>query len=83
MPKLLRFLAVNAVMGVALGLILLGMLLVTDTANLRTLIWTSSNPAVALLLLAMGLCVTFGSVFIGSAVMLMPYDGKLPYDDED
>jgi hypothetical protein len=83
MPKLLKFLAINTVMGVALGLIFLGMLLVTNTANLRTLIWTSSNPAIALLLLGMGLCVTFGSAFVGSAVMLMPYDGKMPYDDEE
>lgn len=76
MPQLLKFLAINLALGVAVGLIFLAMLLVTDTAGLRTLIWHSSSPGLALFLLGFGLCVTFGSAVMGSAVMLMPYEGE-------
>jgi hypothetical protein len=79
MPKLLKFLAINLAFGIAVGLICVALLLATNTAGLRTLIWESSNPALALLLLSVGMCVTFGSAVMGSAVMLMPYEG----DDSD
>lgn len=76
MPKLLKFLAINCAIGVSIGLLFLTILVVTDTAGIGTLIWKSSNPFLALLLLGVGMSVTFGSAVMGSAVMMMPYDDE-------
>jgi hypothetical protein len=77
MPKLLKLLAINCAMGVLIGLLFLTMLIVTDTAGIGTLIWSSSDPFIALLLLGVGMSVTFGSAVMGGAIMMLPYD-----DDE-
>lgn len=77
MPKLLKLLAINLAIGIVIGLLFLTILIVTDTAGIGTLIWQSSDPFLAILLLGVGLCVTFGSAAMGSAVMMMPYE-----DDE-
>ena len=74
MPKLLKFLAIHCAIGVTAGLAFLAILIVTDTAGLGTLIWGSANPYLALLLLAVGMAVTFGSAAMGGAVMMMPYN---------
>jgi hypothetical protein len=68
--RLHRLLAVNAMAGAVLGLIIVVTLLVLDTAGLRRLI--SGDPAgyVALAMLCAGFIVTGASVLMGSAVML-------------
>ena len=76
MPKLLKFLAINCAIGVSVGLIFLTLLVVTDTMGIGTLIWDSQNPYLALLLLGVGMSVTFGSAVMGSAIMMMPYDDE-------
>jgi hypothetical protein len=68
LPRLLRFLAVNCAIGIAGGWTLLAVLIATNTANLRTLIWNEGS-AVPIILLAVGFAVTFGGVSMGAAVM--------------
>lgn len=76
MPKLFKLLLINLAIGVFIALAFLTILIVTDTAGIGTLIWQSSNPILAIILLGVGLCVTFGSAAMGSAVMMMPYDDE-------
>jgi hypothetical protein len=68
--RLHNLLAVNAVAGAILGLIVVVALLILDTAGLRRLI--SGDPAgyVALGMLCVGFIVTGASVLMASAVML-------------
>jgi hypothetical protein len=76
MPKLLKLLAINLAIGIFIALSFLAILLYTDMGGLGTLIWESDNPALALLLLGVGLCVTFGSAAMGAAVIMLPYDDE-------
>jgi len=77
LPRLVRFLLVNCAIGVAGGWTLLALLIATDTAGLRTLIWNESSPEVPIALLAAGFAVTFGSAAMGAAVMAMGHgDGE-------
>jgi hypothetical protein len=77
MPRdpLLRILAINALSGLALGLLVTAALLALDTAKLRTLILADADALAPLALLAGGFVVTCASVMMGSAIMLMPGDG--------
>ncbi len=76
--RLLRFLARNALIGVAVGWNVLGLLLVTDTFGLGTLLATSEHRLVALALLLAGFAATFGGVATASAVFLMPLEPPPP-----
>jgi hypothetical protein len=77
-PKLLRFLAINCVIGITAGWTVLAMLIFTNVGGIRTLIADSSKPWVPVLLLAAGFAVTFGSAAMGTAVMLIPYSDEDP-----
>lgn len=76
---LARHLAIGAV--VALGV--LGLLLIGDVARLRTLLFASDIPWIAVALLASGFVVTFASAAAGSAVMALgtESDGDLGRPD--
>lgn len=68
---LIRLLAVNLAIGAGIAMLMLGGLLVLNPGNLRGLIAADRNGAAALVLLAFGLVVTFGSVAMGTAVMTL------------
>lgn len=68
---LLRLLAINLAGGFAAALLMLGGLLALDPGGLRELILADRMGATALGLLLFGLTVTFGSVAMGSAVMML------------
>jgi len=75
MPTLLKLLARNLLTGIAAGWITLGMLLLINIGGLRDILFSSSSPVLALVLLAFGFTITFGSLAMGAAIMTMPYDG--------
>lgn len=75
---LLRLFAVNWLIGAAVAVVLVTVVLVTDTAHLRSLIMRSSEPWIGMILLVFGFLVTMCSVAIATAVMLLPKD-----DDDD
>lgn len=77
--RFLQYLSRHAINGVLLGWTILGAIIVTDTAGLKTLITLSGDGVVAMVLLAAGFAVTFGSLMVGSAVFLLPWDN----DDDD
>ncbi len=71
---LFRLLLVNGLAGAALALVLFAGLILTNTARLRDLIASSSNPLLPAGLLLGGLIVTFASLAMGTAVMTMKSD---------
>lgn len=75
---LLRLLAINGLIGAAVATALAAVVLITDTAHLRTLIFASNEPWIGMALLFFGFVVTMGSVAMGTAVMMLPKD-----DDDD
>jgi len=76
--RLLRFLVRNALIGVAVGWNVLGLLVVTDAFGLGTLLSSSEHRLVALALLLAGFAITFGGVAMASAVFLMPMEPPPP-----
>ena len=75
MPDLFKILARNLVLGVAAGWVTLGLLLATDTGGLATTIFASANPFLPIAILAFGFTITFGSLAMGAAIMMLPYEG--------
>jgi len=75
---LLRLLAVNWLIGAGVAAALAAVVLITDTAHLRTLMFASNEPWIALILLVFGFMVTMCSVAMGTAIMMLPHD-----DDDD
>ena len=75
---LLRLLGINWLIGACVAAALAAVVLITDTAHLRTLMMSSSEPWIPILLLFFGFMVTMCSVAMGAAVMFLPKD-----DDDD
>ncbi len=73
---LLRLLAINLAAGVSVALIMLGGLLALNPGHLRELIFADRMSFAAFGLLLFGLVVTFGSVAMGSAVMMLGKENK-------
>lgn len=70
----LRFLLHHVVGGIVGAVVFLALILVFDLAGLRQLIFGSSHGWLAGALLLFGLIVTFGSVAMAAAIMLMGRD---------
>jgi hypothetical protein len=73
---LIRLLAINLAAGIAAALLMLGGLLALNPGNLRDLIFAEHVDLTALGLLLFGLVITFGSVAMGSAVMMLGRERK-------
>lgn len=71
MPYLVRFLIRHAVIGVGVAALFVAALVAFDVARLGTLFASSGDGMLAVAVLTMALGVTFGSVQMGFAVMLM------------
>lgn len=88
-PQLLSFLGINALLGAGVGLLIVIGLIGTNTVGLRDLIQMTSDPYSALLTICAMFMLTFASLAMGSAVMLLPWGvhrgnplGKRGDDDE-
>lgn len=66
-----RLFVVNLLGGSAVGIGLAALLLMLDLGNLRTLILTSDVEAMALIMMLVGLALTFGTAAIAGAIMLL------------
>jgi hypothetical protein len=73
---LLRLLAINLAIGVAVAVIMLAGLLALSPHRLRDLILADSSAVVAVGLLLFGLLITFGSAAMGTAVMMLGRDDR-------
>lgn len=66
-----RLFVVNLLGGSAVGIGLAALLLMLDLGNLRTLILSSDIEAMALIMMLVGLALTFGTAAIAGAIMLL------------
>lgn len=71
MPFLVRFLLRHALIGGAIAAVFVGTLTMLDVFGLGTLLTSSEDGLLALAVLTFALGLTFGSVQMGFAVMLM------------
>jgi len=71
MPFLIRFLVRHAAIGVGVATIFVAALVALDVARLGTLVTTSGDGLLAVVVLTFALGITFGSVQMGFAIMLM------------
>lgn len=77
-PPLLRLFALHGAFGATIGLLTAAVLVLADVSGLWTLAAGSTGGWIAIALLAVGLCATFGGAAIATAIMLLPED---PGDD--
>ncbi|MCF6199106.1 MAG: hypothetical protein L3J67_06855 [Hyphomicrobiaceae bacterium] len=73
MPNLFKLLARNLALGIVAGWIALAALIATNTGGLSDVVFASLNPLLPLGLLAFGFALTFGSLSMGAAIMMLPY----------
>ena len=73
MPYLIKFLLWNALIGFSAGLLVVLVLVCFDVGRIGTLIASSTERWVALGSLAFLFGLSFGSVQMGVAIMLLPY----------
>ena len=72
---LIRMLAVNLAGGILLATIAVGGLLVLNPSGIRGLLIADGSSWLTVSLLLFGFIVTFGSIVMGPAVMMMGKDG--------
>lgn len=80
LPPHIRFLAMHAAFGIGLGVAIAALLILTNAVGLRTLLIESESPLPAIVLLAGGFAITFGSLSMGAAIMMLGR-GASPDDD--
>jgi len=76
LPRLVRFLILHGATGFALSAVLVGALLAADPGDARRLLLEAAGHWWPALLLWFFAGLTFGSVQIGAAVMLLPFDDQ-------
>lgn len=78
LPFLVRFLVGHAAAGIGVAMLFVALMVTFDVARLGTLLWGSPDGALAVVVLTLALGVTFGSVQMGFAVMLLPRGDEPP-----
>lgn len=71
MPFLVKFLLRHAGIGIGVAAVFVALLVAFDVARLGTLLATSPDGLLAVIVLTFALGITFGSVQMGFAVMLL------------
>lgn len=71
---LLRLLVINGCAGAAVAALVLTGIFLGNIGNLRVLVVSAEDPVVPVVMLALGLLITLGSVVMGSAIMLVGRD---------
>mgnify|MGYP003382156975 CR=1 FL=1 len=74
LPKLVRFVLINSVIGIVIGWMVAGLLVWANLGGFGSLVLNSANRAAAIFILAMSFGVTFGFGFLTTAVLLLPTD---------
>lgn len=73
---MLRFMALNALAGVVIGLLIAAAILLFDLGGVGTLVRNSSDPLIAIILIAFPMALVFGASVTASAIWTMPYERK-------
>lgn len=74
LPKLVRFVIVNSLIGVVIGWLVAAGLIWFNVGGFGEIVLHSRQRGVALFILAMSFGVTFGFAFLATAVILLPRD---------
>jgi hypothetical protein len=74
--EMLRFLAVNAVIGMLIGLAAAALIMVLDLGGIGTRIAHAGNPILPVVLIALPMALVFGGAVAASAIWLLPYERK-------
>jgi len=77
-PKIIRHLALHGAIGTTLGIGLAAALILTDAAGLGGLFAGTDTPIAAGVLFGGMFGLTFGSLAMGSSIMLLPSDDTFP-----
>ncbi|WCJ65415.1 MULTISPECIES: hypothetical protein [Agrobacterium] len=81
--QMLRFMALNAAIGVLIGIGVGAALLFLDIGGLGARIGRAANPVVPVLLVVVPIASLFGAAAAASAILMMPYEKKFRDDDDD
>ncbi|MCZ4072921.1 hypothetical protein [Agrobacterium sp. LMR679] len=81
--QMLRFMALNAAVGVLIGVCVGAALIFLDIGGLGARIGRAVNPVVPVLLVVMPIASLFGAAATASAILMMPYEKKFRDDDDD
>ena len=82
-PMLLFFLAVHCGMGVAMGVAVAALIVLFNVAGLKDLLVNSSEPVIPTFMLFALFALTFGSLKMGIAIMMLPYDDRRGSDGDE
>lgn len=74
MPKLIRFVLVNSLIGVLIGWMIAAAMLYTDIGGIGGLFMRSNDKLPILILLLGSSGITFGFAYLTTAVLLIPTD---------
>jgi hypothetical protein len=74
--QMLRFMGLNAAIGMFLGFTVAALLMVFDIGGIGTLIAHSRNPVLPVILIAFPMALVFGAAVTASAIWMMPYERK-------
>ena len=77
-PKIIRHLALHGAIGMTAGIGLSSALILTDAAGLGGLFAGSDTPIAATVLFCGMFALTFGSLAMGSSIMMLPRDDTFP-----
>lgn len=72
MPKLVRFVLINSIVGIVIGWVIAAAMVHFNIANLGELISHTNSKGAAIFLLGMTFGITFGFAYLATAVMLIP-----------
>ena len=72
--RMLRFLGLNAALGMTLGVIVTAAMLYLDVAGIGSRIAHSSEPILPLLLIGFPMALVFGAAVTATAIWTMPYE---------
>ncbi|MYZ47093.1 hypothetical protein [Propylenella binzhouense] len=75
MPRLVRFLILNCLLGCLAGWALMAALLALDSGGIARVVLASAQPALPIGMLAAAFAVTFGSAAMATGVLLMAEGG--------
>lgn len=74
MPKLIRFVITNSIIGIVIGWLIAAAMVYFNISHLGDLMLNTNHKIAAIAILGMSFGTTFGFAFLATAVYLLPYD---------
>jgi hypothetical protein len=84
--RMLRFMAMNAAIGMGLGLAVTALIILFDLGGIGSHIARAADPILPIILIAFPMALVFGAAVTASAIWLMPYESKYapePREEDD